>query len=243
MQLTITLSEPKITLPFASSHIYQGLIYNALTVDKGYASNVHDKGSLSFSSGERAYKLFTFGDAIGKRIVNVQQKTVTFLDELTFEIRSPDSYFIQLLIMFFSRNQNLKLGKNNVLLKDFNLTDKVITKDRIQIKTLSPISVHWTVDKKTVFFSPEEEKFYSMIITNAKRKWESYSGSSDGFYLNVLPTENREYKKVATRVKNLCTTGYHGSFILEGPPEILNFLYHAGLGAKNSYGFGMFEEI
>ncbi|MBC7189418.1 hypothetical protein H5U35_04285, partial [Candidatus Aerophobetes bacterium] len=37
--------------------------------------------------------------------------------------------------------------------------------------------------------------------------------------------------------------GWMGTYRLEGNPELIKFSYDAGLGAKNSQGFGMYEVV
>ncbi|WP_349814269.1 CRISPR-associated endoribonuclease Cas6 [Thomasclavelia cocleata] len=38
-------------------------------------------------------------------------------------------------------------------------------------------------------------------------------------------------------------TAWHGTYLLQGKKEYLEFLYYIGLGEKTSQGFGMFEVI
>ena len=46
-----------------------------------------------------------------------------------------------------------------------------------------------------------------------------------------------------TLYKTTRITGWHGRFRLSGSPEMLDLLFHSGLGAKNSQGFGMFAPV
>jgi len=41
--------------------------------------------------------------------------------------------------------------------------------------------------------------------------------------------------------KGFIIKGWMGKFRLRGNPELIKFSYEAGLGAKNSQGFGMWE--
>jgi CRISPR-associated endoribonuclease Cas6 len=45
------------------------------------------------------------------------------------------------------------------------------------------------------------------------------------------------------RYKGTWIEGWTGRFLLEGPPELLRLALEAGLGAKNSQGFGYVEEV
>ncbi|MDW8006914.1 MAG: CRISPR-associated endoribonuclease Cas6, partial [Thermomicrobium sp.] len=44
------------------------------------------------------------------------------------------------------------------------------------------------------------------------------------------------------RYKGTWIEGWVGRFVLEGPPDYLRLALEAGLGAKNSQGFGFVEE-
>lgn len=50
-------------------------------------------------------------------------------------------------------------------------------------------------------------------------------------------------RKVVTRVKGIWVTAYHVRLHITADPLVTAFLYETGLGAKNSQGFGMFEEL
>ena len=47
--------------------------------------------------------------------------------------------------------------------------------------------------------------------------------------------------KFVTRYKNFYISGWFSEYRLEGNRKHLDFLYQAGLGSKNSQGFGMYE--
>ena len=93
----------------------------------------------------------------------------------------------------------------------------------------------------TVYFSPQDPRFTEAIETNAHRKWASHTGSEAGFALRVIVPEGVCGVKRATRFKSTFITAWHLPLILEGTPQVLDFLYQTGLGSKNSQGFGMFE--
>ena len=239
MQLKISLSGHNIQLPLAYSSIVQGFIYNALSEDLSFAHHLHENG---YSFNQRKFKLFTFGEPYGKYAVS--GKSLIFFDKLHLEVRSVDSYMIQLLYSHLLGAGQEYIGKNKVNIDNLSLTNKTIYSNSIKIKTLAPITVYTTeADGYTKYFSPKEENFYEAIVDNAKRKWQSYSDEMSDFSFSITPTANTHYTKRATTFKNTCITAWHGEFFISGNPELLNFLYNTGLGGKNSQGFGMFEAI
>lgn len=235
MQLHLTLSGENIRLPIATAHTVQGFIYNALKGDSRYQHDLHENGS---TFDDRTFKLFTFGELRGS--YTVENKEIIYRDRVSFEIRSVDPYMLQLLYGYFTNSQALRLGDNTVVADKISLEDNVIFDSEITIKTLSPITVYTTVDNHTVYFTPEDHRFYESIISNARRKWSSHFGTDDGFSLEIAPVEGTRFIKRATAFKQTFITAWHGTFSLRGNPQTLNFLYHTGLGTKNSQGFGMF---
>ena len=62
-----------------------------------------------------------------------------------------------------------------------------------------------------------------------------------------MPIEHRMFfffsfvwDKVVTRYKDTWLTGWTGRYALSSAPETLTFLYNAGLGQRNTAGFGIF---
>lgn len=239
MQLTVTFTANNISLPIATSETLQGLIYRALSADPAYSGFVHNVGKTYEG---RAFKLFCFSELKGEH--TVRDKQIIYRSKATLTVRSIDAYFIQVLFSYFSSAKNVRLGDNTVEVYDLKLNDKHIFSEHIRVQTLSPITVYLTGDDgHTQYFTPEDERFYRSVENNARRKWISYHGSDEGVSLQISPTGDTDYTRRATRFKNTFITAWHGTFVLTGNPATLDFLYHTGLGSKNSQGFGMFTEI
>ena len=237
MQITIQLLGERITLPIASGETVQGLIYHAIAEDPAYSYHMHENGQ-SFAG--RKYKLFTFGELKGK--YEIVGKRIVYLSEVRLDIRSAEVYLIQLLFAYFQHNPTVRLGDNTVQVGAVSLDDTHIFEDRITVRTSSPITVYLTeANGHTVYFTPDDPRFCEGIVTNARRKWASHTGSDDGFSLRVSTVEGAKYVKRATRFKSTFITAWHGPLLLEGSPRVLDFLYQTGLGSKNSQGFGMFD--
>ena len=239
MQITIQLIGDQISLPIASNESIQGLLYKAISEDFSYSSKMHDEGRCF---GGRKYKLFTFGEPKGQYMI--QGTEIVYLKEMRLTVRSLDPYFIQLLFEYFTKHEQIRIGNCTVNVGELKLNDDRLFEDYIVVRTLSPITAYVTnEDGHTVYYSPNDEEFYDSLITNAHRKWGSVYGTEEKPLLNIRSSENVRYVKRATRFKGTYITAWHGTFILEGSPKFLDFLYQVGLGSKNSQGFGMFEII
>lgn len=237
MQITVHLNASEIVLPLAACETVQGLLYRAISQDPVYARKVHETGR-SFDG--RKFKLFTFGELVGR--YTVENSRIFYSNGVQLTVRAADPYMIQLLLQYFQKDRQVQLGDNTVTVSEALLEDTHIFGERVQVRTLSPVTVYVTEeDGRTVYFSPENPRFCEGIVSNARRKWASWRGSEDGFSLQVRTVENARYIKRATRFKTTFITAWHGPLLLEGAPQVLDFLYHTGLGSKNSQGFGMFE--
>ena len=74
------------------------------------------------------------------------------------------------------------------------------------------------------------------MVNNALRKWQSYFNTpapTDFSFEPALPP--------AELIQNHRIVSYGGSYVLRGNGKLINFLYDAGLGSKNSQGLGMFN--
>jgi len=240
MQLHITFSGERIRLPIATGETLQGLLYRALRSDPQYSSFMHNVG---VHADGRAFKLFHFSEPTGAYETEKDadgRLWIVFLSELHWEVRSIQPRFIQLVYEYFSSNPTVRLGNNTVSVSALRLEDTHIYSDRIRVRTRSPITVYRTEENgHTTYFTPDMPLFYEAINTNARRKWLSNGGREQDFSLTVEPVSSARYKRRCTRFKQTLITAYHGEFLLGGSPAVLDFLYHTGLGAKNSQGFGM----
>lgn len=239
MQIHLTFCTDALCLPMAHQQAIQGMLYHALESDWEYQTFLHNQG---YSDGIRQFKAFTFSNLQGPFTITDGQ--MTFRGPVNLEIRSADPHFIQLLLRHFDTGASCHLLRNELTVMNCQLDDRHILGDCIDIQMLSPAVVYRTEETKTVFFSPADREFYSMIATNAARKWESVYGYPIPGSLTIepLPTEN-SFRKVVTRFKQTYITGWKGSFRLCGCAPMLDLLYQTGLGAKNSQGFGMFEVL
>ena len=230
MQLHLQFQCKNLILPVAYRHYVQSMLYGALRQLPGY-DRIHDTDT---------FKLFTFGQLEGKyRITN---REILFPEGARLEVRSADDTLPMALFSLFSEGSLWQLGKNTVTVSGARLENARVQTDSLAVATCSPIVAYVTLpDGKTVFYSPEQEEFYRLVRANARKKWVINGGAEENFSFQMLPLPQRPFRKQVTGFKTTRITAWSGRFLLEGPPEVLNFLYHTGMGAKSSQGFGMFR--
>lgn len=237
MQIIVTFQKERLPLPISTCAVVQGLLYRAMAEDPRYSLQVHEAGR---SAEGRQFKLFSFSELKGT--YQIEGRTIIFLSEARLTVRSADPYLIQLLFAYFNSNKVVTLGNQEVQVGSVLLGDPHIYDSEICVYTLSPITVYHTEENgHTTYFSPRDPEFYSGIIRNARRKWISWHGTEEGFSLEIAPAPGMHEKKCATRFKETFITAWHGRFLLQASPQVLDFFYQTGLGSKNSQGFGMFE--
>lgn len=240
LKVFIKLDKP-LTLPINYSHILQGIIYSAASsIDKNFTQKLHDEGKYHFVGNNDKFKLFSFSKLIGK--YSIANKQITFLNNIFFEIRSIDAYFLHLVYEGFSKNG---ISFKDVFIKpDLRLEDKVITSDSIYVQTLSPIvAIRKTNDNSTHYLSPMDNDFVSYLNNNFYKKYQSYYNSIPNSGLDIIVADVSYRDKCITKFKNILINAWNGKFYIDGAPEYLTFIYNVGLGSKNSQGFGLLNII
>ena len=236
LKIYIDLGSDKLSLPLNYNHILQGIIYNSLSNDLEYQKTLHNEG---ITLGEN-YKLFTFSSLCGKHTIS--NKMITFIDNVFLEIRSVDSYFIFLVYEYMKQN-GITFG-NKKFYPNLKVENVIIQKNNITIKMNSPIcAFQRDIENNTVYLSPRDNDFEKLINNNFFRKYSSYYCTDPCSDITITNINLSPKDKVVTNIKKIYITAWKGEYVLEGSPDYLTFLYNAGLGSKNSQGFGLFEII
>ncbi|HFI0468321.1 TPA: CRISPR-associated endoribonuclease Cas6 [Streptococcus suis] len=237
MQLTIRLEcQRQQGLPLSYNYLVQAAIYNLLREDSDLSHRLHDVG---YQLENRKFKLFSFSSLRGEH--TIQEKVIYFHNFVELEIRSIDSEIIQTLARSLLNKETLKIGEIDFYINDFTISRKELKGDSYRIRMLSPIVLHRTIDKKTIYLSPMDRDFQKQLNHNLSKKYQAYYGKEMEGKIELLPIYFKDRNKVVTKYKEFYITGWRGDYQLHGPSYLLNFLYQVGLGEKNSMGFGLFE--
>ncbi len=244
MRVTFTL-EPRgrsCVFPIHYPRFLQAAFYNLLTPE--VAEFVHDDG---FPAGGRRLRLFAFSRLLGDHRLRRQTKEIEFAGRVQLVVSSPVETVVRDLANAILRHESLRVGSEILALKQVALAEPVVSGPRLTVKTLSPITVYSTMHKAegtpyTVFFHPREEEFGRLVGLNLARKYAAYHGKDSPFPPDAVRT--RPLGRVQQNIvlyKGGVIKGYSGRFAVEGPPELLQMGLDAGLGGKNSQGFGLVE--
>lgn len=228
----------ELELPVNYQYMLQSALYALVLNESKADKNYHDEGAVY---EKRSFRLFTFGQLRGR--CRVVKGRIYFRDKISLEVRS---IFPEMLEKMSVNVEEKGLNLANTRLEPYRLflSDKARKEDSFLIEMDSPIVAYRTLeDKKTVFYSPWDEEFYTLIRDNFRRKYYACYGidvpAEDIPELMMLEVSERD--KVVTRYKGFYITAWKGHYRLAGKPEFLDFLHQTGLGCRNSQGFGMFR--
>ena len=234
-----------MVLPVHYNSLIQGLIYRHL--DRSLAQRFHEQG---FSYHKRRFKLFTFSRLISKNPDYIpERRELVFKGPIHLWIGAMEVKFLESLASHLVKRRELVLEGQSCYLVAVEVEMPLEVKEGpVVVRTLSPLTVHRTFfdprgRRKTRFFHPSEAEFERLVFDNLLRKARAFYGEkfeafpvpTKEFYLRPLSLK----KEVITRFKGTLIKGWDGFFELSLPEPLFTLAYNAGLGARNSQGFGM----
>jgi len=230
-----------VKLPKSYNHLLQAFFYR--NMDPALSRFLHDIG---FVYGKRRFKLFTFSKVIGRLLGKDKKSGLLFFEpQVSLYFASPLMDIVSSSAKTFLRRENLFIGKNKLSLESINIVKPQIEED-ITVRCLSPITVYRTpIDggNRFVYLSPWEEEFYKLLKANLMKKYTLVYGKEYKYNLDIQPVRlSRKHRKKVV-YKGTLIEAWEGYFRLKGNKEMLRLALEAGLGAKNSIGFGMIERV
>lgn len=217
-------------------------MYNLMRLEPEYSEFLHDAGY-----GEpvgKHFKMFCFSQLRGKSYY--RNKTLTFPSAVSFSIRTADPAQAAILQQALQLHQTYILNKQEIVLEKLSISELDLDPDctQLKIRMLSPITVHTTLpDGHTKYYNPLDDDFARLVNQNYRNKWKSVFGEFPDDTIEIYALSIASKDKVVTDFRFFRVTAWKGTYLLKGKPEALRFLYHTGIGARNSTGFGMFEII
>lgn len=134
------------------------------------------------------------------------------------------------------------LNQNYMTLQKISIVpEKQIKTDEIVVKFMSPLVVreHNNETKKDYYYSFKHEKFEEMLKINIKEEIKNTDIPEklvDTFSIEAVNAKKAVIKFYEKQIETSL-----GVYKLKGNPELLDYLYKAGIGSKRSSGFGMFS--
>lgn len=200
--------------------------------------DLHDIG---FEYEKRRLKLFTFSQIYSQKY-QIDGKFINFTPTIYLFVSSPIDELVDVLANKMLRKEELRIGNNYFTLSRIDPIIENFDDCSIKVKTVSPITVYTTSeDGHTYYHSPDERIFDSLIKSNIQKKAFILGLNTDekniNFSIESLNSDKKNSK--VTFYKNFLIRGWTGNFKIQGDQRLLKVALSAGLGAKNSQGFGM----
>ena len=228
--------EKLLELPKSYNHILQAFFYK--NMDKELATFLHDIG---YPYGKRRFKLFTFSKIIGK-LREKKEGKVFFEPDITLYFASPLFDIVSSHVKTLLKRGELRLGKNKVEVSTIESIRPKVSKNTV-VRCLSPITVYKTPEgeKRFHYLTPFEEEFYELLKKNLLKKYELVYGKPYEDELEIEPVKVQERYRKKVVFKGTLIEAWEGYYRIKGSEEIVKLALEAGLGSKNSAGFGMVE--
>ncbi len=190
--------------------------------------------------------MFTFSRLFGYSKIRAHH--LVFYGPVRFYFSTPYDELLENFIRMLLKKEEIELNDQDVFLTRAEILPIKPPQSPILIKMLSPIVVYSTFvkdgKKKTYYYNPQEADFEKLVLDNLKKKVVAFYGEGkypelDGAY--IRPYRVDEKNMAIVKYKGFVIKGWMGLFKLNLPEPYLSLAYNAGLGAKNSQGFGMWE--
>lgn len=229
----------QIEIPLQYNHLVQAIIYNSL--DPEFAEFLHSHG---YNGEGRTFKLFCFSRLIGK--YQIMGPKIKFYSPVQLIVTSPVERFCQSLLNGLLTKTEFHLADATVGIESIKAEIPKVESEMIRFKLLSPAVVYSTLikadgNKYTCYFQPGEREFTEKAAENLRKKYQAiYNTPAPSGELQIRPF--RQPKLHVMEYKGNVIKGYSGMLEMKGPRELLQVAVDAGLGSKNSMGFGCGEK-
>ncbi len=243
MYVTLTLQSetPSWEIPVNYNHLIQAAIYHSLSPE--FAGFLHNEGYII---GNRRFALFAFSRLMGSSEYVPKSKTLQFRNPVRLTISSPVERFIHEISQIVL-NDGMRIGNSLLHVTGIELESPRVEESMIEVATLSPVVAYSTMlrsdgRKFTVYFQPRQQDFQRIVAENLLRKAKLIYGSDVAFDPIIIRPINVHRKQIVS-YKDTIIEAYSGRFVLEGDSRLLQAALDAGLGSKNSAGFGLVRPV
>jgi CRISPR-associated endoribonuclease Cas6 len=226
-----------------SSALYATIGY----ASPGFSTFLHDRG---FIADGKQFRLFTFSSLQG-RVIERNEHGITMVPPLELLCSSPVPEFVRAVAEGALKIGSLRIEETTLPVGRVETLPDPQFVSPMFFKPLSPITAstgHVDADghMRANYLSPDDSSYFDHLALNLLRKYEAFTGKPPEdknvkFKVaeNLLPKKGMQSKLID--IKGIKVRGWLVPVEGEGNPELLRLAYEAGLGEKNSVGFGMVE--
>ena len=226
-----------LDLPFAHFKILQGLAYHLMSSDKALAAEVHDRRLTD----KKAFKYFCFTDLIGRYYT--RSDGLIYKNSFQWELRSADDRIIDAAEQAVEHSPSVSINRHPCEVLSYEVREKRFCADSTEFKMNTPIVVYHTEQSGFVrYYNPFETEFFERVSNNIKNKYEMFCDKPLPGDVIIECSAPSGRDKCVTRYEQSIINAWYGKYRVTADPEVLDFIWHTGLGSKNSMGFGTVSE-
>lgn len=249
MRIRFELTPPgAVWLPWSHQYALSSAVYATIArASPGFSTFLHDRG---FIADGKQFRLFTFSSLRG-RVIERTSFGLLMNSPIELLCSSPVPEFVRAVAEGALQVGVLRVRELALPVGPVETLPDPAFSSKMCFRPLSPITVSTgRIDPdgkmRATYLSPEEPAFFEHLANNLLRKYEALNGQPPDnprvkFRLasELMPTRGRLSKLID--IKGIKVRGWLVPIEAEGEPELLRLAYEAGLGEKNSAGFGMME--
>ncbi len=263
VKIAFLKSDGNISLPLHYNYYVQAFIYRYMeSVEPFLSSVLHREGfRVERGSGEKRFKLFTFSRIIGAKPPRKEGDRLIFPTKMVFlVVCSPVIDILEAFVRGLLRPAKIRIADEELVVKEVAVeTLKEPLSGPLTVRTLSPITVRETVvdgegKRRSIFLSPFSKEFAERIRANLVDKWRAFQNiksmsdceddvNVENLSFDIAPEDGGRYKKKVLRYKDNFVEAWDGIFRIDGSRELLRMALYAGIGERNSQGFGCLEIV
>lgn len=254
LTLTINKSAFGNCLPLNYQYACSAAIYKILSKsNQEFSRWLHENG-FQTDDGKKKFKLFTFSRLQIPQF-RIEKENIRILsDEIKWQISFLPERSTQEFIQGIFQNQTFELGTRNAnvqfSVREISVMPPPVFTKKMTFETLSPICIAMNQDNgKQLYLSPENEDAERLVLLNLLDKYKAFYGEDfpqKDFHFAVKTLSKPKSTLITIKAdtpQESKIRGFLCQFELQAPVELMKIAYEAGLGGKNSMGFGMVEEM
>lgn len=236
-------------LPINYQYELSASIYKILSrSDISYSEWLHENG---FVTDNKRFKLFTFSHLNIPHFKNdkEQQRLILESDVVEWHISFLPEKSTQQFIEGVFMEQRFQIGDKisvvDFFIKEVQIVPPIRYKQEMCFDTISPICIsHRKTADKTDYLHPTDPKFSKGLLTGVLARYKALYGKEFNtpitYSFMLLSTPKSTLIKIKSDTpQQTYVRGYRFKFKISLPEELMKVMYEAGIGEKNSLGFGM----
>ena len=160
-----------------------------------------------------------------------------------WELRSADDRIIDAAEQAVEHSPSVSINRHPCEVLSYEVREKRFCADSTEFKMNTPIVVYHTEQSGFVrYYNPFETEFFERVSNNIKNKYEMFCGKPLPGDVIIECSAPSGRDKCVTRYEQSIINAWYGKYRVTADPEVLDFIWHTGLGSKNSMGFGTVSE-